>query len=102
MPIVGYLGAYRTPPSTEWDLQSVPRHVGVSKKELAGYWRNYETAEAAFVALGSAFKAQATPFDRPDLGDDRNAVLNEMRKTLDIIRKHLSAMIGGISKGEQQ
>lgn len=102
MPIVGYLGAYRTPPSTEWDLQSVPRHVGVSKKELAGYWRNYETAEAAFVALGSAFKAQATPFDRPDLGDDRNAVLNEMRKTLDIIRKHLSAMMGGISKGEQQ
>lgn len=102
MPIVGYMKAYLTLFSLEWDLQVIPRHIGVSKKELAGYWRNYEAAEAAFAALKRAFDAQATPFDRPDLGDDRNAVLNEMRKTLDSVRKRLSATMGGISKGEQQ
>ncbi len=102
MPIIGYLGAYRTPFSMEWDLQVIPRHVGLSNKELAGYWRNYDAADAAFTALERAFKAQATPFDRPDLGDDRNAVLTEMRKTLDIVRKRLPSPIEGISKGEKQ
>ena len=51
MPIIGYLGAYRTASSMEWDLQTIPRHVGPSKKEFAGYWRNYEAAEAAYAAL---------------------------------------------------
>ena len=90
LPIIGYLGAFRTHSSMEWDLQTIPRHVGVSKKELDGYRRNYEAAEAAFAELAKAFENQRTPFDRPDLGDRRQATLLSLRKTLDIVRKRLS------------
>ena len=91
MPIIGYLGAYRTASSMEWDLQTIPRHVGPSKKEFAGYWRNYEAAEAAYAALAKAFANQLTPFDRPDLGDRRQKTLMAFRKTLDVVRKRLPA-----------
>ena len=89
MPIVGYLGAFRTPGSLEWDLRIIPRRVGVSEKELRGYRRNFAAAEAAYAALEKAFAEQRTPFDLPDLGDSRKHVLSEMRNTLDAIRKRL-------------
>ena len=89
LPIVGYLGAYRAPGSMEWDMQTIPRHTGPSRKEYAGYWRNYRAAETAYAALEAAFKAQQSPFDRPDLGDRRDSMLKELRATLDTIRKRL-------------
>ena len=89
LPIIGYLGAYRTHSSMEWDLQTIPRRVGPSKKEYAGYRRNFAAAEAAYAELANVFESQRTPFDRPDLGDRRKSTLKELRKTLDIIRQRL-------------
>ena len=89
MPIIGYLGAFRTKYSLEWDLHTIRRRVGPSKKEYAGYRRNYAVAEAAYAALVKAFENQRTPFDRPDLGDRREEPLKELRKTLDVVRKRL-------------
>lgn len=89
LPIIGYIGAYRGPNSVEWDLQTIPRRVGPSKKEFAGYWRNFRAAEKALANLKKAFANQKTPFDRPDLGDHRELVLERYRQTLDSIRKHL-------------
>lgn len=89
MPIIGYLGAFRTKYSLEWDLHTIRRRVGPSKKEYAGYRRNYAVAEAAYAALVKAFENQRTPFDRPDLGDRREEALKELRKTLDVVRKRL-------------
>lgn len=90
LPIVGYLGAFRTHSSMEWDLQTIPRHVGLSKKELAGYQRNFRAAKAAYVALEKAFANQKTPFDRPDLGDRRNKTLDALRKTLSVIEPKIA------------
>jgi len=73
----------------EWDLQTIPRHAGPSKKEFAGYRRNYQAAEAAYAALAKAFEGQTTAFDRPDLGDRRDHTLKALRKTLDIVRRRL-------------
>lgn len=89
MPIIGYLGAYRTPNSNEFGVQIVPRRVGLSHKELAGYRRNCEIAEKAYASLEKAFADQTTVFDRPYFHDQRQYALAELRKTLDIVRKRL-------------
>lgn len=89
LPIVGYLGAYRTMRSLECDVMTIPRRVGPSKKEYAGYRRNYAAAEAAYVELAKAFERQLTPFDRPDLGDRRKVTLKALRNTLDCVRRRL-------------
>ena len=74
-------------------MQIVPRRVGLSRKELAGYLRNYEIAEKAYAALEKAFADQKTVFDRPYFYDQRRYVLAELRKTLDIVRKRLPSTI---------
>jgi len=89
MPIVGYLGAYRTGHAIEFGVKTIPRRVGLSNKELNGYRRNYEIAEKAYAALEKVLANQKTPFDLPDDGDQRATALTELRKTLDIVRKHL-------------
>ena len=102
MPIVGYLGAYRTGHSIEFGMKVIPRRVGLSKKELNGYRGNYEIAEKAYGALEKAFADQKTVFDMPYDRDQRQYALDELRKTLDIVRKRPSAMMDGISKGDRQ
>ena len=89
MPIIGYIGAYRAPNSMEWNLQTIPRRTGPSKKEFSGYRRNFEAAERALADLEKAFANQRTPFDRPDIEDRRDSVLRQYRETLDKIRRHL-------------
>ena len=93
MPIIGYFGAYRTPSSNEFDVKVIPRRVGLSRKELAGYRRNYEIAEKAYAALEKAFADQKMVFDRPYFYDQRQHALAELRKTLDIVRKRLPSTI---------
>lgn len=101
MPIVGFLGAYRTAYSNEFGVKIVPRRTGLSRKELAGYRRNYEIAEKAYAALEKAFAAQETVFDRPYRHDQRQYALAELRKTLDIVRRRLASTIGENLKQQQ-
>ena len=91
MPIVGFFGAFRTQYSLEWSLQTNPRRIGHSRKELAGYRRNYEAAEQAYAALEKAFANQKTVFDRPYLIDARKRILGRLRETLDTVRRRLDA-----------
>lgn len=95
MPIVGYLVAFRTGDSFEWDLQVVPRRANLSRKEIRGYLRNFAAAEKACRDVEAAIAAQDSVFDLPDLvhpGGSRGRVTwlqKAMRKTLDAIRNRL-------------
>lgn len=91
MPVVGYTQAFRTTHSQEWDSQAVPRRVGTSAKELAGYVRNLKLAEAACARFEAALAAQKRLLDRPVDGRP-SGVAAQMRKTIAAAREKLGSM----------
>lgn len=97
MPVVGYTQAFRTGHSQEWDSQAVPRRVGTSDKELAGYERNLKAAEEACARFEAAQLAQRRLIDLP-VGGKPVKTAAAMRQAVAAARKKIESMNVGRMK----